>query len=82
MRAQFPLFSTFCVSVRLTHNNRALFAGISHVSSKVNLYKSLHTKLADEHSSLDQRAIELRGASQALVRDSGNIAGGLGSNNI
>jgi hypothetical protein len=52
------------------------------VSSKVNLYKSLHTKLADEHSSLDQRATELRGASQALVRDSGNIGGGLDSNNL
>ena len=52
------------------------------VSSKVNLYKSLHTKLADEHSSLDQRATELRGASQALVRDSGNIGGGLDSSNL
>lgn len=48
----------------------------------MNLYKSLHTKLADEHSSLDQRATELRGASQALVHDSGNIGGGLDSNDL
>jgi hypothetical protein len=59
------------------YKNRPLF-----VSSKVNLYRSLHTKLADEHSSLDQRANELRNASQGLVRDSGNIGGGLDSNNL
>jgi hypothetical protein len=52
------------------------------VSSKVNLYKSLHTKLAVEHTSLEQRANELRDASQGLVRDSGNIGGGLDSNNL
>jgi hypothetical protein len=52
------------------------------VSSKVNLYKSLHTKLANEHASLDRRANELRDASHALVRDSGNIGGGLDSNNF
>ncbi|KAI0280694.1 hypothetical protein BGY98DRAFT_962398 [Russula aff. rugulosa BPL654] len=53
-----------------------------HMSSKVNLYKSLHTKLANEHSSLERRANELRDASQALVRDSGNIGGGLDPNNL
>lgn len=53
-----------------------------HMSSKVNLYKSLHTKLANEHSSLERRANELRDASQGLVRDSGNIGGGLDPNNL
>lgn len=52
------------------------------VSSKMNLFKSLHTKLTDEHTSLEQRAKELRDASQALVRDSGSIGGGLDSNNL
>ena len=52
------------------------------VSYKVNLYKSLHTKLGDEHSSLEQRAKELRDASQTLVRDSGSIGGGLDANNL
>jgi hypothetical protein len=55
---------------------------LTGVSSKVNLYKSLHTKLANEHSSLERRANELRDASQTLVRDSGNIGGGLDSNNL
>ncbi|KAI9507865.1 hypothetical protein F5148DRAFT_49798 [Russula earlei] len=53
-----------------------------HMSSKVNLYRSLHTKLADEYNSLEQRTTELRDASQALVRDTGNIGGGLDSNNL
>lgn len=52
------------------------------ISSKVVLYKSLHAKLADEHTALEHRASELRDASQALVRDSGSIGGGLDSNNI
>jgi hypothetical protein len=52
------------------------------ISSKVSLYKSLQTRLADEHSTLLQRANELRDASQTLVRDSGSIGGGLDSNNI
>jgi hypothetical protein len=51
-------------------------------SSKENLYKSLHTKLADEHTSLEQRAKELRGASQTLLRDSGSIGGGLDPSNL
>ena len=46
-------------------------------SSKMNLYKSLHIRLSDEHSTLEQRAIELRDASQTLVRDSGTIGGAL-----
>lgn len=62
-----------------TNSNCSLLTG---VSSKVNLYKSLHTKLANENSSLERRADELRDASQALVRDSGNIGGGLDSNNL
>ncbi|KAH9063607.1 hypothetical protein EDB87DRAFT_1703692 [Lactarius vividus] len=53
-----------------------------HMSSKMNLYKSLHTRLSDEHSALDQRAKELRGASQTLVRDSGTIGGALDSHEI
>jgi len=53
-----------------------------HMSSKVNLYKSLYTKLEDQRTSLEQRANELRDASHALVRDSGNIGGGLDSNNL
>ncbi|KAI0247701.1 hypothetical protein BJV78DRAFT_899458 [Lactifluus subvellereus] len=53
-----------------------------HMSSKVNLYKSLHAKLAEEHTALEQRANELRDASQTLVRDSGSIGGGLEPNNI
>ncbi|KAN0133388.1 hypothetical protein V8E53_008828 [Lactarius tabidus] len=48
-----------------------------HMSSKMNLYKSLHTRLADEHSALEQRANELRDASQTLVRDSGTMGGAL-----
>jgi hypothetical protein len=52
------------------------------ISSKVKLYKSLQTKLGDEHSAIEQRANELRDASQSLVRDSGSIGGGLDSNNI
>jgi len=52
------------------------------VSSKVNLYKSLDTKLADQRSSFEKRANELRDASHALVRDIGNIGGGLDSNNL
>jgi hypothetical protein len=51
-------------------------------SSKMNLFKLLHTKLTDEHTSLDQRARELREASHTLVRDSGSIGGGLDSNNL
>ncbi|KAH9046098.1 hypothetical protein EDB84DRAFT_1467627 [Lactarius hengduanensis] len=53
-----------------------------HMSSKMNLYKSLHTRLSDEQSALDQRAKELRGASQTLVRDSGTIGGALDSHEI
>ncbi|KAI0288934.1 hypothetical protein BC826DRAFT_1034967 [Russula brevipes] len=53
-----------------------------HMSSKVNLYKSLQTKLADERGSLEQRAKELRDAGQALVRDSGSIGGGLDSETL
>lgn len=53
-----------------------------HMSSKMNLYKSLHTRLSDEHSALEQRANELRDASQTLVRDSGTIGGALGSHEI
>ena len=56
--------------------------GWTGVSSKVNLYKSLQTKLADEHGSLEQRANELRDAGQALVRDSGSIGGGLDSETL
>jgi hypothetical protein len=52
------------------------------VSSKVILFKSLHTKLTNEHTSLEQRASELRDASHTLVRDSGSIGGGLDSNNL
>ena len=51
-------------------------------SSKMNLYKSLRTRLSDEHSALDHRAKELRDASQSLVRDSGTIGGALGSHEI
>ncbi|KAH8983522.1 hypothetical protein EDB92DRAFT_1568137 [Lactarius akahatsu] len=51
-------------------------------SSKMNLYKSLHTRLSDEQSALDQRAKELRGASQTLVRDSGTIGGALDSHEV
>lgn len=79
MRYAFHFFSTFFGIPTVNH---ILFALLWVVSSKVNLYKSLHTKLADERSSLDHRATELRGASQALVRDSGNIGGGLDSNNL
>ncbi|KAI9453321.1 hypothetical protein BJY52DRAFT_1214213 [Lactarius psammicola] len=53
-----------------------------HMSSKMNLYKSLHTRLSDEHSALEQRAKELRGASQTLVRDSGAIGGTFDSHEI
>ncbi|KAF8259813.1 hypothetical protein EI94DRAFT_1812715 [Lactarius quietus] len=48
-----------------------------HMSAKMNLYKSLHTRLSDEHATLDHRAKELRDASQSLVRDSGTIGGAL-----
>ncbi|KAH9964703.1 hypothetical protein BGW80DRAFT_1255106 [Lactifluus volemus] len=51
-----------------------------HMSSKVNLYKSLQSRLADEHSALEQRGNDLRDASQTLVRDSGRIGGGFESN--
>jgi hypothetical protein len=67
--------------LHINSNHRLLFP-LTGVSSKVNLYKSLHSKLANEHSSLEGRANELRDASQALVRDSGNIGGGLDSNNL
>ncbi|KAI0293503.1 hypothetical protein B0F90DRAFT_1397886 [Multifurca ochricompacta] len=50
--------------------------------SKVDLYKSLHTRLVDERSALDQRGKELLDVSQTLVRESGNIGGGLNSNDI
>ncbi|KAI9431074.1 hypothetical protein H4582DRAFT_2085492 [Lactarius indigo] len=53
-----------------------------HMSSKMNLYKSLHTRLSDEHAALDQRAKELRGASKTLVRDSGTIGGAIDSHEI
>jgi hypothetical protein len=78
VRAQFSSFSTVCISIAIS----ALCSLLTGVSSKVNLYKSLHTKLANEHSSLERRANELRDASQALVRDSGNIGGGLDPNNL
>jgi len=69
--------------LHIDSNPRFLFNSLlTGFSSKVNLYKSLHTKLANEHSSLERRAIELRDASQALVRDSGNIGGGLDSNKL
>jgi len=71
----------FCCSLTWTHDNCPLFTCMG-VSSKMNLFKSLHTKLTDEHTSLEQRAKELRDASHALVRDSGSIGGGLDSNNL
>ncbi|KAI0258100.1 hypothetical protein BC834DRAFT_975555 [Gloeopeniophorella convolvens] len=48
-----------------------------HMTSKMGLYKSLHGRLADEHSALEERAKELRDAGQTIVRDSGSIGGGL-----
>ena len=48
----------------------------------MNLYKSLHARISDEHSALENRAKELRDASQSLVRDSGTIGGALGSNGM
>lgn len=69
------------IPAQLMHDNYPLVIGIG-VSSKMNLFTSLHTKLADEHTSLEQRAKELRDASQALLRDSGSIGGGLDSNDL
>ncbi|KAI9434343.1 hypothetical protein H4582DRAFT_793966 [Lactarius indigo] len=72
-------FLSFVVSPLLT---RSEYHARAIVSSKMNLYKSLHTRLSDEHSALDQRAKELRGASQTLVRDSGTIGGAIDSHEI
>jgi hypothetical protein len=52
------------------------------LSSKVNLYKSLQSRLANEHSAIEKRGNDLRDASQTLVRDSGRIGGGFESNGI
>jgi hypothetical protein len=61
------------------HRNLSPAMGLS---SKVNLYKSLQSRLADEHSALEQRGNDLRDASHTLVRDSGRIGGGFESNGI
>ncbi|KAH9021036.1 hypothetical protein EDB84DRAFT_1513532 [Lactarius hengduanensis] len=59
-----------------------VLAKFGEMIDMMNLYKSLHTRLSDEQSALDQRAKELRGASQTLVRDSGTIGGALDSHEI
>ena len=73
----FHVSRSFVDAIRISFLARV---GVS--SSKMNLYKSLHTRISDEHSALEHRAKELRGASQTLVRDSGTIGGAFDSHEI
>ncbi|KZT01593.1 uncharacterized protein LAESUDRAFT_815771 [Laetiporus sulphureus 93-53] len=47
-----------------------------HMNSKLILYASLHSAVADHRAILSEREQTLKGARESLVRESGNVVGG------